>query len=146
MCRYCSGDVHRGQRVTASPATFGLYFSGHLNVARIMDVRRSFCDCCCVTTCMMLASIENQMNLSMICQTWFHAFGDQSCDHQLKPIYNSLTNFHSFETARVIINSKPASIYSFQQSVKPICIHLTTCHSSSSFSIRMELATQHVCS
>jgi hypothetical protein len=33
---YCTGDVHSGQRKTASDDTWGLYFDGRLNVERIV--------------------------------------------------------------------------------------------------------------
>eukprot|EP00662_Eupelagonemidae_sp_cell21_P033214 gene33214-61155_t len=34
---YCSGDTHRGTRNTTGTETWGLYFSGHLNVEGIVD-------------------------------------------------------------------------------------------------------------
>lgn len=33
---YCSGDTHRGTRTAASAETFGLHFSGHVNLAAIV--------------------------------------------------------------------------------------------------------------
>jgi len=35
---YCTGDIHSGQRVNATEQTWGLYFSGHVNFVRIIDL------------------------------------------------------------------------------------------------------------
>ena len=34
---YCTGDVHAGTRTNATAETWGLWFDGHLNFARILD-------------------------------------------------------------------------------------------------------------
>jgi hypothetical protein len=34
---YCNGDVHSGQRTNATAETWGLYFSGHASLARIVE-------------------------------------------------------------------------------------------------------------